>query len=41
MGVVLISSYACADVGELISESGVAGFLPKSALGADAIAALF
>ena len=39
MRVVLISAYDPADVGELIVESRAAGFLPKSALGAEAIAA--
>ena len=37
--VVLISTHDPADVGELIVESRAAGFLPKSALGAEAIAA--
>ena len=37
---VLISAYDPADVDEVIVESGAAGFLPKSALGAEAIAAL-
>jgi len=40
MRVVLISAYNQADVGELVFESRAAGFLPKSALGAAAIAAL-
>ena len=40
MRVVLISAHDPADVGELIVESRAAGFLPKSALGADAIATL-
>jgi two-component system, NarL family, nitrate/nitrite response regulator NarL len=39
MRVVLISAYDPADVGELIVDSRAAGFLPKSALGAEAIAA--
>ena len=39
MRVVLISAYDPADVGELVGESRAAGFLPKSALGAEAIAA--
>lgn len=39
MRVVLISAYDPADVAELIVESRAAGFLPKSALGAEAIAA--
>jgi DNA-binding NarL/FixJ family response regulator len=38
--VVLISAHDPADVSELIGESRAVGFLPKSALGADAIAAL-
>jgi two-component system, NarL family, nitrate/nitrite response regulator NarL len=38
--VVLISAYEPADLGELIIESRALGFLPKSALGASAIAAL-
>jgi two-component system nitrate/nitrite response regulator NarL len=38
--VVLISAYDPADVSELIVESRAVGFLPKSALSADAIAAL-
>lgn len=40
MRVVLISAYDPADVSELIVESRAAGFLPKSALAAEAIAAL-
>jgi len=40
MKVVLISAHDPADVGELIVESRARGFLPKSALGAHAIAAL-
>ena len=39
MRVVLISAYDPADVDELVVESRAAGFLPKSALGAEAIAA--
>ena len=39
MRVVLISSHDPADVEELIVDSRAAGFLPKSALGAEAIAA--
>lgn len=38
--VVLISAYEPVDIGELIAESRAAGFLPKRALGADAIARL-
>jgi len=38
--VVLISAYDPADVDELVVDSGAAGFLPKSRLGAAAIAAL-
>ncbi len=41
MQVVLISAHDPADVGELVVESRAAGFLPKSALGAEAIAAFF
>jgi two-component system, NarL family, nitrate/nitrite response regulator NarL len=36
--VVLISGYDRDDMGDLISDSSAAGYLPKSALGADAIA---
>jgi DNA-binding NarL/FixJ family response regulator len=38
--VVLISSYAVDDLGELMADSAAVGFLPKSGLGADAIARL-
>lgn len=38
--VLLISAHDPADVIELVAESRAVGFLPKSALGADAIAAL-
>jgi DNA-binding NarL/FixJ family response regulator len=38
--IILISSYARDDLGELLTESPAAGFLPKSALGAKAIARL-
>lgn len=38
--VVLISAHDPADVSELIAEGRAVGFLPKSALGASAIAAL-
>ena len=40
MRVVLISAYDPAEVSDLIVESRAAGFLAKSALGAEAIAAL-
>lgn len=38
--IVLISAYEIEDLDDLISGSGAAGFLPKSALGAAAIEAL-
>jgi len=38
--IILISSYALDDLGELMTESPAVGFLPKSALGATAIARL-
>ena len=38
--VVLISAYDREDLGELITESPAAGFIPKTALGAKAIAGL-
>ena len=38
--VVLISSHSKEELGELIDQSPAVGFLPKSALGADAIAEL-
>jgi DNA-binding NarL/FixJ family response regulator len=38
--VILISSHSREELGELIADSPAAGFLPKSALGADAIAKL-
>src|SRR5258708_6071182 len=38
--IILISSYARDDLGELIADSPAVGFLPKSELGADAIARL-
>jgi DNA-binding NarL/FixJ family response regulator len=38
--IVLISAYEVEDLDDLISGSGAAGFLPKSALGAAAIEAL-
>lgn len=39
MRVVLISAYDYPDAGDLVSETGAAGFLPKSGLGAAAIVA--
>ena len=38
--VVLISSYRRNDLGDIVTQSAAAGFLPKTDLGADAIAGL-
>ncbi len=38
--VILVSSYALDDLGELLANSPAVGFLPKTALGAAAIARL-
>ena len=40
MRVILISTHSAEDVAELVAESPAVGFLAKTALGADAIAAL-